>query len=101
MTKTIFVAITLLAMSVLSQADVCPSITPMANFMVSKYLGKWYEQRQLPFVFTEYLSCVTAEYTPNDANSIKVKNSGVFRLASKSKNSEKPKQIYFECSFEI
>lgn len=52
------------------------NITPVDNFSISKYLGKWYEIARLDHSFEKGLSQVTAEYSLNDDGSVKVLNRG-------------------------
>ena len=45
-------------------------------FNLNNYLGKWYEVARIENEFEPQMQNVTAEYTLNDDNSIKVVNSG-------------------------
>jgi apolipoprotein D and lipocalin family protein len=51
-------------------------VTPVSGFDVNQYLGTWYEIARLDHSFERGLSHVTAEYSLNDDNSIKVLNRG-------------------------
>jgi apolipoprotein D and lipocalin family protein len=52
------------------------SITPVKQFDVSRYLGKWYEIARLDHPFERGLEQVSAEYTLLDNGRIKVVNRG-------------------------
>lgn len=60
--------------------DGCVSIpknaTAVQPFSLKKYTGKWYEIARFDYRFEKNLINVTAEYSPNDDGSIKVKNRG-------------------------
>jgi len=51
-------------------------VTPVENFEMEKYLGKWYEIARLDHSFERGLTNVTAEYTLKEDGGIYVKNSG-------------------------
>lgn len=61
------------------------SITPVKNFELNKYLGKWYEIARLDHSFERGLEQVTAEYTLREDGGVRVKNRGFSRKASKWK----------------
>lgn len=50
--------------------------TPIDNFDITKYLGKWYEIARLNYRYEKGLSNVTANYTMNNNGSISVVNKG-------------------------
>jgi apolipoprotein D and lipocalin family protein len=52
----------------------CPPTTPQANFDLNKYLGRWYEIRSYPAIFQFGGECVTADYSLNPNNTVKVVN---------------------------
>jgi len=51
-------------------------ITPVQNFEVNRYLGKWYEIARMDHSFERGLEQVTAQYSPRDDGGIKVINRG-------------------------
>lgn len=51
-------------------------ITPVENFELNRYLGKWYEIARLDHKFERGLQAVTAEYSIQDNGDVKVLNSG-------------------------
>lgn len=55
----------------------CPSIEPVSNFNLSRYLGKWYEIRSYPAFFSIGSSCTQAEYSLFSNGSVQVNNSAV------------------------
>lgn len=58
------------------------AVTPVKDFEIEKYLGKWYEIARLDHSFERGLEKVTAEYSLQDNGTVKVVNSGF----SKSSN---------------
>jgi apolipoprotein D and lipocalin family protein len=53
-----------------------PEPTTVANFNVSAYLGKWYEQKAVPSWFQPNSSCVRALYGLNNEGQVTVYNVG-------------------------
>ena len=51
-------------------------ISPVDNFELERYLGKWYEIARLDHRFERGLQAVTAEYSMTDTGNVKVFNSG-------------------------
>ncbi len=51
-------------------------ITPVKNFDLEQYKGKWYEIARLNHSFEEGMEQVTATYTVNDDGTVKVLNKG-------------------------
>jgi len=51
-------------------------ITPIENFELERYLGKWYEVARMENRFERGLYNVTATYTRNDDGTVKVENRG-------------------------
>ena len=51
-------------------------VTPVSNFDVEQYLGKWYEIARLDHKFERGLEGITAEYSLLDNGTVKVLNSG-------------------------
>jgi apolipoprotein D and lipocalin family protein len=58
------------------------SVTPVKEFELDKYLGKWYEIARLNHSFERGLERVSAEYTLREDGGVQVKNRGY----SKKKN---------------
>ena len=52
------------------------NITPVQNFDINRYLGKWYEIARLDHSFEKGLEKVTAEYSFLDDDGVKVINRG-------------------------
>jgi apolipoprotein D and lipocalin family protein len=52
------------------------SITPVNNFELEKYLGKWYEIARLDHSFERGLDSVSAQYSMRDDGGVKVINRG-------------------------
>lgn len=51
-------------------------IAAVANFQIDQYLGTWYEIARLPHSFEQGMDYVTASYSKNPDNSVKVINRG-------------------------
>lgn len=51
-------------------------VTPVSDFDLERYLGKWYEIARLDHSFERGLSHVTAEYSMRDDGGVKVVNRG-------------------------
>ncbi|MGB1382951.1 MAG: lipocalin family protein [Porticoccaceae bacterium] len=51
-------------------------VTPVSNFELDRYLGRWYEVARLDHSFERNLEAVSAEYALRDDGGIKVINSG-------------------------
>jgi len=51
-------------------------ITPVKDFELEKYLGKWYEIARLDHSFERGLDSVTAQYSMKDDSGVKVINRG-------------------------
>ena len=63
--------------SLLSCSTTAPKgATPVTDFEVERYLGKWYEIKRLDHRFERGMSHVTANYELNDDGTIKVTNRG-------------------------
>ncbi len=52
------------------------NVTPVKNFEVDRYLGKWYEIARLDHSFERGLNNISAEYTMRDDGGIAVVNRG-------------------------
>jgi apolipoprotein D and lipocalin family protein len=52
------------------------SVTPVTDFEIDKYLGRWYEIARLDHSFERGLERVTAEYSLREGEGISVKNRG-------------------------
>jgi apolipoprotein D and lipocalin family protein len=81
-------------------------VKPVDDFMVEKYLGKWYEIARLDHSFERGLSRVTAEYSLRDDGGVKVLNRGFVAEEGKWKEAEgkaffvnEPTQGYLKVSF--
>ncbi len=69
------------------------SVTPVSNFEIQNYLGKWYEIARLDHSFEDGLSQVTAEYTLKDDGGVSVLNKGF--LAEENRWKEAEGKAYF------
>lgn len=64
------------------------AVTPVNEFAVEKYLGKWYEIARLDHSFERGLEQVYAEYSLREDGGIKVKNVGFSADENEWKESE-------------
>ena len=69
------------------------NVSPVKNFQLDRYLGKWYEIARLDHSFERGLQQVTAEYTLRDDGGVSVKNRGF--SAEKNSWSEAIGKAYF------
>ncbi|HQO15292.1 MAG TPA: lipocalin family protein [Smithellaceae bacterium] len=81
-------------------------VTPVENFQLERYLGKWYEIARLDHSFERGLSRASAEYSLNADGSVKVVNSGFSDKDKKWKKAEgkahfvkSPDQGFLKVSF--
>lgn len=63
-------------------------VTPVDNFELERYLGKWYEIARLDHSFERGLSHVSAEYSMNSDGSVRVINRGYSAEDKKWKQAE-------------
>lgn len=63
-------------------------ITPVDNFKLERYLGKWYEIARMNHSFEKGLSNVTAEYSLREDGGVKVLNRGYLDKEDKWKEAE-------------
>lgn len=63
-------------------------LTPVSNFAIERYLGKWYEIARLDHSFERGLENVTAEYSRRTDGGIKVLNRGYSQKNKKWQQSE-------------
>ncbi|HBA65036.1 MAG TPA: lipocalin, partial [Methylococcaceae bacterium] len=56
--------------------DLPEGITPVGNFEVERYLGKWYEIARLDHRFERGLTHISAEYSLREDGGLKVINKG-------------------------
>lgn len=63
-------------------------VTPITDFKLNRYLGKWYEIARLDHSFERGLSDVSATYSPRDDGGVKVLNRGYDERASVWKEAE-------------
>lgn len=67
----------LLSLSLLTACVQVPeNVTPVSNFQLERYLGKWYEIARLDHSFERGLSQVSAEYSMREDGGVKVLNRG-------------------------
>lgn len=82
------------------------NVTPVTNFKLEKYLGKWYEIARLDHSFERGLTRVTAEYSLRRDGGVRVLNRGYSETEAKWKEAEgrayfvkQPDQGYLKVSF--
>lgn len=61
------------------------AVTPVENFDIQRYLGKWYEIARLDHSFERGLEQVTAEYTLEKNGKVKVVNRGFAKTTNEWK----------------
>lgn len=81
-------------------------VTPVENFQLERYLGKWYEIARLDHSFERGLSRASAEYSRNADGSVRVINRGYSDKDSKWKEAvgkayfvKSPDQGFLKVSF--
>lgn len=81
-------------------------VTPIGNFNLEKYLGKWYEIARLDHSFERGLTRVTADYSLRKDGGVRVLNRGYSEKDAKWKEVEgrayfvkQPDQGYLKVSF--
>ena len=82
------------------------NVTPVDNFALDKYLGKWYEIASLDHSFERGLTNVTAEYSLRNDGGVRVLNRGYSEKDGKWKDVEgrayfvqQPDKGYLKVSF--
>jgi apolipoprotein D and lipocalin family protein len=82
------------------------NVSPISNFNLEKYLGKWYEIARLDHSFERELTRVTADYSLRKDGGIRVLNRGYSEKEAKWKEVEgrayfvkQPDQGYLKVSF--
>jgi apolipoprotein D and lipocalin family protein len=68
--------------------EVPTGITPVGNFEINRYLGKWYEIARLDHSFERGLTRVTANYTLQEDGGVKVLNRGYSKKEGEWKEAE-------------
>lgn len=63
-------------------------ITPVSNFELERYVGKWYEIARLDHSFERGLQAVTAEYSITTTGDVKVLNTGYSQEKKKQNQAE-------------
>ena len=64
------------------------SVTPVNDFELDKYLGKWYEIARLDHSFERGMEQVTAEYSLREDGGVQVKNRGFSKKNNKWSEAE-------------
>lgn len=87
-------------------AGIPENVTPVDNFRLEQYLGKWYEIARLDHSFERGLTRVTAEYSLRDDGAVRVLNRGYSASENLWKEAEgkayfvnEPSQGYLKVSF--
>lgn len=96
----------LLSLLLVGCVGIPEGVTPVDEFKLDRYLGKWYEIARLDHSFERGLSRVTAEYSLRDDGGVKVINRGYLAEEGKWKEAEgkaffvnEPNQGYLKVSF--
>jgi apolipoprotein D and lipocalin family protein len=106
--RYILVLLALPAMLVLGgcSTGLPPGVTPVQDFELQRYLGKWYEIARLDHSFERGLERVTAEYSLRDDGGVRVINRGYDPASGTWKEAEgkayfvrSPDVGYLEVSF--
>lgn len=63
-------------------------VTPIQNFKLERYLGKWYEIARLDHSFERGLTQVSAKYSMREDGGVRVINSGISSETNQSKIAE-------------
>jgi len=71
-----WLAVCCLALMACGDTGVPEGVTPVTEFDVSRYLGRWYEIARLDHRFERGLTHVTADYSLRDDGSLRVLNRG-------------------------
>ena len=75
-TNIVVALTTLILLNACAPVKVPDYATPVTNFDINKYVGKWYEIARLDFKHEKDLNNVTAEYILQEDGSVKVLNRG-------------------------
>jgi apolipoprotein D and lipocalin family protein len=82
------------------------NVTPVSNFNIEKYVGKWFEIARLDHSFERGLTRVTADYSLREDGGVRVLNRGYSEKEAKWKEVKgkayfvnKPDQGYLKVSF--
>lgn len=70
------ILITVMSLMLAACLGMPESVTPVKNFELDRYLGKWYEIARLDHSFERGLNNITAEYTLRDDGGVVVVNRG-------------------------
>lgn len=81
-------AVSALCMLLGSCIGIPENIKPVENFVLEKYLGRWYEIARLDHSFERGLSKVSADYSLLDDGSVKVINRGYSEKGNKWKEAK-------------
>ncbi len=65
-----------LVLFIMGCAGIPDNVQPVDNFILQKYLGKWYEIARLDHAFEKGLTQVSADYSLRDDGGVKVLNRG-------------------------
>jgi apolipoprotein D and lipocalin family protein len=98
--------LTLLLLSLSGCVGVPENVTPVSNFNLERYLGKWCEIARLDHPFERGLTRVTADYSLREDGGVRVLNRGYSEKEAKWKEVEgkaylvnQPDQGYLKVSF--
>lgn len=87
--KLLLAAVSLFAGYKLYKANnpkVPENVTPIENFDLNRYLGKWYEVARVENRFEKGLIKTTAEYSLNEDGTVNVLNSGLDEISGRHKH---------------
>ncbi len=99
-------AVVFLALLLAGCVGVPDNVTPVQNFELNRYLGKWHEIVRLDHSFERGLTQVTAEYSMRDDGGVRVINRGYnaeendwHQAEGKAYFVQEPNQGYLKVSF--
>ena len=78
----------LLLLFIIGCVGIPKNVTPISNFNLEKYLGKWYEIARLDHSFERGLTKVTADYSLRNDGGVRVLNRGYSEKDAKWKELE-------------
>ncbi len=86
--KRISALLGLISLALCGCVGIPKGVTPVNNFELERYLGKWYEIARLDHSFERGLSKVTAEYSLRPDGEVRVLNRGYSEKEAKWKEAE-------------
>jgi len=87
-TRIRWLAVTLIVLIISGCTDIPDNITPVSQFDINRYLGKWYEIARLDHSFERGMDDIMAEYSLMQDGGVRVLNSGYLVEDNKWKSAE-------------